>query len=214
MPNFLVIDFYKSGIPKIPDFKFLRVGYIFMIEMNTAELEEKAKNLRAGDRVLLSGTVYTSRDAAHKRINTLIDEGGELPYELSGAAVYYAGPTGAREGMVIGSCGPTTSGRMDVYSPRFLDLGLKAMIGKGERSAAVSEAIKRNGAVYFCAVGGAGALACKCITECEVIAFEDLGCESVKRLEFDRFPLIVAIDCVGGDIFKSGRAKYEIREHE
>ncbi len=179
-----------------------------MIEMNTAELKEKAKTLRAGDRVLLSGVVYTSRDAAHKRINALIDEGGKLPYELSGAAIYYAGPTAAREGMVIGSCGPTTSGRMDVYSPRFLDLGLSAMIGKGERSDAVCDAIQRNGAVYFCAVGGAGALACKCITECEVIAFEDLGCESVKRLKFENFPLIVAIDCVGGNIFKSGRAKY------
>ncbi|MCH5209164.1 MAG: Fe-S-containing hydro-lyase [Oscillospiraceae bacterium] len=179
-----------------------------MIEMNTAELKEKAKTLRAGDRVLLSGVVYTSRDAAHKRINTLIDEGKELPYELSGSAIYYAGPTGAREGMVIGSCGPTTSGRMDVYSPRFLDLGLSAMIGKGERSEAVCDAIRRNGAVYFCAVGGAGALACKCITECEVIAFEDLGCESVKRLRFEKFPLIVAVDCEGGDIFKSGRAQY------
>lgn len=181
-----------------------------MIEMNTAELSEKAKTLRAGDRVLLSGTVYTSRDAAHKRINTLLDEGGELPYELAGAAIYYAGPTAARDGMVIGSCGPTTSSRMDVYSPRFLDLGLSAMIGKGERSDAVCEAIQRNGAVYFCAVGGAGALACKCITECEVIAFEDLGCESVKRLKFENFPLIVAIDCVGGNIFKSGREQFKI----
>lgn len=179
-----------------------------MIEMNTAELKEKAKTLRAGDRVLLSGIVYTSRDAAHKRINALLDKGEKIPYELSGAAIYYAGPTAAREGMVIGSCGPTTSGRMDVYSPRFLDLGLSAMIGKGERSEAVCDAIQRNGAVYFCAVGGAGALACKCITECEVIAFEDLGCESVKRLKFENFPLIVAIDCVGGNIFKSGRAKF------
>ncbi|MCH5204651.1 MAG: fumarate hydratase C-terminal domain-containing protein [Oscillospiraceae bacterium] len=180
-----------------------------MIEMNTAELKEKAKTLRVGDRVLLSGTVYTSRDAAHKRINMLLDEGKELPYELSGAAIYYAGPTAAREGMVIGSCGPTTSGRMDVYSPRFLDLGLSAMIGKGERSEAVCDAIRRNGSVYFCAVGGAGALACKCIRECEVIAFEDLGCESVKRLRFESFPLIVAVDSVGGDIFKSGREQYK-----
>ena len=180
-----------------------------MIKMNTAELKEKAKTLRAGDRVLLSGTVYTSRDAAHKRINALIEEGKDIPYELSGAAIYYAGPTAAREGMVIGSCGPTTSSRMDVYSPKFLDLGLSAMIGKGERSEAVCKAIERNGAVYFCAVGGAGALACKCITKCEVIAFEDLGCESVKRLEFEDFPLIVAIDCVGGNIFKSGREQFK-----
>ena len=179
-----------------------------MIELNTNELKEKAKSLRAGEKVLLSGTVYTSRDAAHKRIKALLDNGGELPYSLDGAAIYYAGPTGAKDGMVIGSCGPTTSSRMDVYSPEFLDKGLSAMIGKGERSEAVCEAIRRNGAVYFCAIGGAGALACKCITECEVIAFDDLGCESVKRLTFNKFPLTVAIDSVGGNIFKSGREKF------
>lgn len=179
-----------------------------MIRLDTSELKEKACTLRAGDKVLLSGTVYTSRDAAHKRIKACIDNGEQLPYELSGAAIYYAGPTGAKDGMAIGSCGPTTSSRMDVYSPMMLDMGLSAMIGKGERSKEVCDAIKRNGAVYFCAIGGAGALACKCITECEVIAFEDLGCESVKRLRFEDFPLIVAIDCVGGDLFKSGRAQY------
>ena len=167
-----------------------------MIKVNTNELKEKAKTLRAGDKVLLSGTVYTSRDAAHKRIKALLASGSELPYALDGAAIYYAGPTGAKDGMVIGSCGPTTSSRMDVYSPELLDKGLSAMIGKGERSEAVCDAIKRNGAVYFCAIGGAGALACKCITECDVIAFEDLGCESVKRLTFREFPLIVAIDSV------------------
>lgn len=179
-----------------------------MIELTTEELKEKAKTLRAGDKVLLSGTVYTSRDAAHKRIMALKAEGKPIPYELSGAVIYYAGPTAAKEGMVIGSCGPTTSSRMDVYSPDMLDMGLTAMIGKGERSKAVCDAIERNGAVYFCAIGGAGALACKCITECEVIAFEDLGCESVKRLHFEKFPLIVAIDCVGGNLFKEGREKY------
>ncbi|MBQ8193771.1 MAG: Fe-S-containing hydro-lyase [Oscillospiraceae bacterium] len=179
-----------------------------MIKLSTEELKEKAKTLRAGDKVLLSGTVYTSRDAAHKRIKACIDNGEPLPYELDGAAIYYAGPTGAKDGMAIGSCGPTTSIRMDVYSPLMLDMGLSAMIGKGERSEAVCEAIRRNGAVYFCAIGGAGALACKCITECEVIAFEDLGCESVKKLTFDEFPLIVAIDCAGGNLFKTGRAEY------
>ncbi len=179
-----------------------------MIKVNTNELKEKAKTLRAGDKVLLSGTVYTSRDTAHKRIKALLASGSELPYALDGAAIYYAGPTGAKDGMVIGSCGPTTSSRMDVYSPELLDKGLSAMIGKGERSEAVCDAIKRNGAVYFCAIGGAGALACKCITECDVIAFEDLGCESVKRLTFREFPLIVAIDSVGGNIFQNGRAKY------
>lgn len=179
-----------------------------MIKLNTSELKEKAKTLRAGDKVLLSGTVYTSRDAAHKRIKALLDSGGALPYKLDGAAVYYAGPTGTPKGMAIGSCGPTTSSRMDIYSPQLLDSGLSAMIGKGERGEAVCEAIERNGAVYFCAIGGAGALAAKCITECEVIAFEDLGCESVKRLTFKDFPLIVAIDCAGGNLFRSGRARY------
>lgn len=179
-----------------------------MIELNTSELKEKAHTLRAGDKVLLSGTVYTSRDAAHKRIKALMDKGEPLPYDLSGAAIYYAGPTAARDGMAIGSCGPTTSSRMDVFSPEFLDCGLSAMIGKGERSQAVCDAIERNGAVYFCAIGGCGALAAKCITECEVIAFEDLGCESVKRLTFKDFPLIVTIDCKGGNLFKSGRAQY------
>lgn len=181
-----------------------------MIELNTSELKEKAHTLKAGDKVLLSGTVYTSRDAAHKRIKALLDNGEPLPYELAGAAIYYAGPTAAKEGMAIGSCGPTTSSRMDVYAPEFLDRGLSAMIGKGERLQAVCDAICRNGAVYFCAIGGAGALACKCITECEVIAFEDLGCESVKRLNFEKFPLIVAIDCHGGNLFKTGRAEYAV----
>lgn len=179
-----------------------------MIELNTSELKEKAASLRAGDKVLLSGVVYTSRDAAHKRIKECIDSGKALPYQLDGAAIYYAGPTAAKEGMAIGSCGPTTSSRMDVYSPLFLDMGLSAMIGKGERSEDVCKAIERNGAVYFCAIGGAGALACKCITECEVIAYDDLGCESVKKLMFDRFPLIVAIDSNGGNLFKSGRKMY------
>ncbi len=179
-----------------------------MVELDTSELLEKARTLKAGSKVLLSGTVYTSRDAAHKRIKQLLESGGELPYELRGAAVYYAGPTAAKDGMVIGSCGPTTSSRMDVYSPEFLDRGLAAMIGKGERSQAVCDAICRNGAVYFCAIGGAGALAAKCITECEVIAFEDLGCESVKRLRFEKFPLITAIDSCGGNIFRTGREAF------
>lgn len=179
-----------------------------MIELNTSELKEKAATLRAGDKVLLSGTVYTSRDAAHKRIKECIDNDKPLPYPIDGAAIYYAGPTAAKDGMAIGSCGPTTSSRMDVYSPLLLDMGLSAMIGKGERNEAVCDAIQRNGAVYFCAIGGAGALACKCITECEVIAFDDLGCESVKKLTFDRFPLIVAIDSAGGNLFRTGRTEY------
>ena len=169
--------------------------------LNTADIKTWAKTLRAGERVLLSGPVYTSRDAAHKRIFALLDEGEKLPYALEGAAVYYAGPTPAKEGQPIGSCGPTTSGRMDPFSPRLLDLGLKCMIGKGNRSQAVVDAIKRNGAVYLCAIGGAGALAARCIEGAEVIAFEDLGCESVKRLIFKDFPLVVAIDSTGESLF-------------
>lgn len=170
------------------------------IRLNTSELKEKARELRAGQRVLLSGVAYTSRDAAHKRICEMLDRGEEPPYPLEGAAIYYAGPTPAPEGLAIGSCGPTTSGRMDPYAPRLLDLGLACMIGKGKRSAEVCQAIQRNGAVYLCAVGGAGALAARCITEAQVIAFEDLGCESIKRLVLKDFPLIVAIDCAGGNI--------------
>ncbi len=172
------------------------------VKLNTAELGEKAALLRAGQRVLLSGVVYTSRDAAHKRITQLMEEGKPLPYDLKNAAIYYAGPTPAPEGLPIGSCGPTTSGRMDVYTPRFLDRGLKCMIGKGKRSGAVVEAMKRNGAVYLCAIGGAGALAARCVEKAEVIAFEDLGCESVKRLVLKDFPLIVAIDSRGNSVLR------------
>lgn len=172
------------------------------------ELRNAAPDLKIGDKVLLSGYVYTSRDAAHKRIKALMDSGEKLPYDLQDAVIYYAGPTPAPEGKPIGSCGPTTSSRMDVFAPEFLDKGLVAMIGKGERNQAVRDAVVRNKAVYFCFVGGAGALAAKCIKSCEVIAFEDLGCESVKRLYIEELPLIVANDCSGGDIFSQGRAEY------
>lgn len=170
--------------------------------IDTSELRDYCDRLRAGDRVLLSGVVYTSRDAAHKRICDLLDSGEELPFELSDSAIYYAGPTPTRPGDVIGSCGPTTSSRMDVFAPRLLDAGLCCMIGKGGRNSEVVEAIKRNNAVYLCAIGGAGALAAKCITECEEIAFFDLGCESVKRLVFNKFPLTVGIDSRGGTMFQ------------
>lgn len=169
---------------------------------DSAQLKELATELKAGDRVLLSGTVYTARDAAHKRITELMNKGEALPFDLNGACIYYAGPTPTPPGLAIGSCGPTTSSRMDSYAPVFLDNGLAAMVGKGPRSKAVVDAIIRNKAVYLCAIGGAGALAAKCITSCEVIAFEDLGCESVKRLNFNDFPLIVAIDCEGGNILR------------
>lgn len=169
--------------------------------IHTDALKSYAPKLSAGDTVYLSGTVYTSRDAAHKRIMAALHAGEALPYLLRDAVIYYAGPTPTPPGLSIGSCGPTTSGRMDAYAPEMLDHGLAAMVGKGPRSEAVCEAIIRNGAVYFCAVGGAGALASKCITACEVIAYEDLGCESVKRLTFRDFPLTVAIDCHGGNLF-------------
>lgn len=170
--------------------------------INIENIRDYTDILKAGDRVLLSGTVYTSRDAAHKRIFELLDNGGELPYEINGSCIYFAGPTPMREDLVIGSCGPTTSGRMDVYSPRLLDLGLAAMIGKGERNAAVCDAIVRNKSVYFCAIGGAGALYAQQIKKCEEIAFSDLGCESVKQLELVDFPVVVAIDSNGGNLFK------------
>ncbi len=177
-------------------------------EINTLEIKEKASQLKIGDKVLLSGYVYTARDAAHKRFFELLDSGKELPIDISGAVIYHAGPTPAPQGKPIGSCGPTTSGRMDKFAPRLLDLGLAAMIGKGERSRDVVDAVVRNNAVYLCAIGGAGALACSCIKSCEVVAFDDLGCESVKRLYVEKFPLVVANDCSGRDIFIEGRNQY------
>ena len=170
------------------------------------DIVRKQQLLHAGDRVTLSGTVYTSRDAAHKRLTAAMREQGmdALPFPVQDAVIYYAGPTAAPPGRPIGACGPTTSGRMDPYAPMLLDAGLLAMIGKGERSEAVCEAIIRNRAVYFCAVGGAGALAAAHITACEVIAYDDLGCESVKRMTVEDMPLIVAVDSNGSDIFKRG----------
>lgn len=172
--------------------------------LSTNDIKTSSSLLHAGDEILLSGTIYTARDAAHKRIFAALDSGGQLPFELDGAVIYYAGPTPAHPGMPVGSCGPTTSSRMDPYAPRMLDLGLAAMIGKGGRNEAVCEAIVRNKAVYLCAIGGAGALACKCITSCEVIAYDDLGCESVKRMTLLDMPLFVGIDCSGGNLFATG----------
>ena len=177
-------------------------------KITVSELDSYAEKLRIGDKVLLSGEIFTARDAAHKRFFSLIDEGKPLPVELKGSVVYYAGPTPAPEGRAIGSCGPTTSGRMDKFAPKLLDMGLLAMIGKGERSEEVRKAVVRNKSVYFCAIGGAGALAADCIKSCDVIAFDDLGCESVKKLTICDFPLIVANDCHGGDIFSEGRNRY------
>lgn len=170
--------------------------------VDTKDLSANIRDLNMGDKVYLSGTVYTSRDAAHQRIFNALKNGGPLPYEIKNSVVYYAGPTPTPEGLAIGSCGPTTSGRMDRFSPTLLDMGQICMIGKGERSKEVVDAIVRNKAVYLCAVGGAGALASKCIDSCRVIAYDDLGCESVKELHFNNFPLTVAIDSKGNDIFK------------
>lgn len=177
--------------------------------INTKELKERIPELRTGDRVLLSGTVYTSRDAAHKRIFTQLDKNEPLPFPIDQAVIYYAGPTPAQQGMAVGSCGPTTAARMDIYTPRLLDLGLIAMIGKGERSQDVVDAIVRNRSCYFAAIGGAGALIARCIVKAEVIAYEDLGCESVKRFEIVDLPLIVAIDSYGSDLYKTGRLAYQ-----
>ena len=169
---------------------------------STEELVAHIPDLQVGDRVLLSGVIHTARDAAHKRIFGLLDAGEKLPFEMQDACIYYAGPTPGKNGMAVGSCGPTTSSRMDGFAPRLLDLGLKVMIGKGERDAGVKEAIVRNGAVYLCAVGGAGALIAKCIKSADVIAFDELGCESIKRMRVEKLPLTVAVDCRGNDIFK------------
>ena len=179
------------------------------VRLYSGELPQRLAQLRAGERVLLSGVVYTARDAAHKRIFQLLDEGKPLPFPLEGAVIYYAGPTPGQQGMAVGACGPTTAGRMDRFAPRLLDLGLSAMIGKGERSQEVVDAIARSGACYFAAVGGAGALIARCIQAAEVIAFDDLGCESIKRMTVRDLPLTVAVDSRGSDLFRLGRAEYQ-----
>ncbi len=171
-------------------------------KIKCSELRNYLNTLNVGDRVFLSGKVYTARDAAHARIFDLIDKGEKLPFEIKDAVIYYAGPTPTPDNLAIGSCGPTTSCRMDKFAPKLYDMRLCATIGKGGRSKEVTESIVRNKSVYLCAIGGAGALACECITKCDVIAFEDLGCESVKELEFKDFPLIVGIDSKGNSIFK------------
>ena len=170
--------------------------------LNTENINEWVETLKVSDRVLLNGTVYTARDAAHKRIAAIVEDGGKLPFDINGSVVYFAGPTPAKDGLAIGSIGPTTSSRMDKFSPLMISLGQKAMIGKGGRNKEVVDAIKKYGAVYFAAIGGAGALYSRCVTECQVIAFEDLGCESVKKLTVKDFPLLVAIDSKGNSIYK------------
>ncbi|MDI9461625.1 MAG: Fe-S-containing hydro-lyase [Saccharofermentanales bacterium] len=175
--------------------------------------EEIARSLKAGDRVLLTGTIFTARDAGHKRLAETISGGGKLPLLLRDAVIFYVGPTPARPGEVIGSAGPTTSYRMDPYTPLLLAHGLRGMIGKGFRSREVIEAMKEHGAVYFAAVGGAGALLAERITAAEVIAYEDLGAEALRRLEVRDFPLVVAIDSTGRDLYREGPAAY-LRQRE
>ena len=170
--------------------------------------KEDARSLKAGDYVYLSGTIYTARDAAHKRMKEALDQGQKLPFDLKGSVIYYMGPSPAREGRPIGSAGPTTASRMDKYTPELLDLGLGAMIGKGKRSPAVIDAMVRNGAVYFAAVGGAGALLSKCILSSEIVAYEDLGAEAIRKLEVKNFPVIVVIDSQGNNWYETASKEY------
>ena len=171
--------------------------------------KEIVKTLRAGDYVYITGTIYTARDAAHKRMDETLREGKELPVPLKDEIVYYMGPSPAREGRVIGSAGPTTASRMDKYTPKLLDLGLGGMIGKGKRSQEVIDAIIRNKSVYFAAVGGAGALLSKCIQESEVVAYDDLGTEAIRRLTAKNFPVIVVIDCEGNNLYETAIEQYK-----
>lgn len=170
--------------------------------------KETAGKLRAGDYVYLTGTIYTARDAAHKRMQEALDKGEKLPITMEGNVIYYMGPSPAREGRPIGSAGPTTASRMDKYAPKLLDLGLIGMVGKGKRSAAVKDAIVRNGAVYFAAVGGAGALLAGSIKASEVVAYDDLGTEAIRRLTVENFPAIVVIDAEGQDLYETAVREY------
>ena len=171
--------------------------------------KETAKTLHAGDYVYITGTIYTARDAAHKRMQETLQRGEALPLEMKENVIYYMGPSPAREGRPIGSAGPTTASRMDKYAPELLDLGLGAMIGKGKRSQAVKDAIVRNGSVYFVAVGGAGALLSKCILSSEVIAYEDLGTEAIRKLQVKDFPVIVVIDSEGNNLYETAILDYK-----
>ena len=179
-------------------------------KITTPLTDEVVRDLRAGDTVEITGVVYQARDSAHKRLVALIEAGEELPFDLKGAVVYYMGPSPAKPGNVIGSAGPTTSGRMDAYAPLLLQHGLKGMIGKGLRTKDVTEAMHAYTAVYFAATGGAGALLAKCIVGNEVIAYPELGAEAIARLEVKDFPVTVVNDCHGGDLYAEGRSKYQI----
>ncbi len=179
------------------------------IHMKAPISSEDAKSLKAGDYVYLTGTIYTARDAAHKRMEEALTKGEELPIELPNNIIYYMGPSPAREGRPIGSAGPTTASRMDKYVPKLLDLGLKGMIGKGKRSQAVMDAIIRNGAVYFAAVGGAGALLSKSIVKSTIVAYDDLGTEAIRKLEVVNFPVIVVIDSDGNNLYETAIKQFQ-----
>ncbi|MGI6621726.1 MAG: Fe-S-containing hydro-lyase [Clostridiaceae bacterium] len=173
--------------------------------------DEIIKELKAGDEVLLSGILYTGRDAAHERMAAILEKGEAMPFDIVGQTIYYAGPCPAPEGRIIGSAGPTTSGRMDSYTPVLIENGLKGMIGKGLRDESVIDAIKKHGAIYFGAIGGAAALISSCIIKQEIIAFEDLGTEAIRKIEVKDFPCFVIIDSFGNDRYKEGRKEYEIK---
>ena len=178
------------------------------IRINVPMSREEARKLKSGDSCLLSGTIYTARDAAHKRLCEAITQGKELPFDIRCACIYYVGPTPTKPGQVIGSAGPTTSYRMDAYSPTLIALGQTGMIGKGRRGTEVIEAMKEYGAVYFGAIGGCGALLSKCIRKSEVIAYDDLGAEAIRKMEVEDFPVTVIIDSQGNNLYEAGRAEY------
>jgi hydro-lyases, Fe-S type, tartrate/fumarate subfamily, beta region len=178
------------------------------VHITTPLSDDTVERLIAGDRVYITGTIYTARDAAHERMMELIEKGEPLPFDVKGQVIYYAGPTPPRPGRVIGSVGPTTSGRMDSYTPTMLDMGLKGMVGKGERSKDVIESMVKNRAVYMVAVGGAGAKIARCVKRSSIIAFKDLGPEAVYMLEVENFPAIVAIDCYGNNQYEMGIKQY------
>ena len=182
------------------------------IKVTAPMTREQARTLKSGDSVLLSGVIYTARDAAHKRLCELVAAGKELPLDVKDSIIYFVGPTPAKPGQVIGSAGPTTSYRMDAYSPTMIEQGQTGMIGKGKRSPEVIEAMKKHGAVYFGAIGGCGALLSKCIKKAEVIAYDDLGAEAIRRLEVEDFPVIVIIDSEGNNLYETGRAAFLAQE--
>ena len=177
-------------------------------KIQTPLTREKVRDLKAGDSCLITGTIYTARDAAHKRLCELVAQGKELPMEIENAIIYFVGPTPAKPGQAIGSAGPTTSYRMDAYSPTLISIGQTGMIGKGKRNADVINAMKEHGAVYFGAIGGCGALLSKCIKKAEIVAYEDLGAEAIRKLEVEDFPVVVIIDSEGNNLYESGRKEY------